>query len=568
MANPKYLLNRTGAEVDNILSSAESHVVDDSKHITSEERSKLAGIAEGANNYTHPDTHAATMITEDSTHRFVTDAEKAAWNAGIVQSDWNVNDESSSEYIKNRPFYTSDPVETYIVQNPSFSQSTTSDDGTVKHHIFSSLIELVVGTKYTVYFGSTSYECICSLIESASCLGNSSILGIGNNTGEPFFIYTDNSTQTIIATTDTSETPSVSISTIASEIVKIDEKYLPVSAFTNAEWDYISGKPIEDTVDINISVSNFTQTFDSITTGSVYSNKLFNEELLLESGYTYRVTGRISLVSEGIGNTYYLSIDDYFTCESNGYLNLGAIYCPFHKKELGIKLYGSNSYSDNNKLCFIGYNFTEKQTITVEELNIVSKTKTLDKKYIPNVFLFKDNPKCSGSFSLNRYPDSVVGSYSFAEGYMGKATGKYSHAEGNETEASGESSHAEGNETEASGKYSHAEGRWTIASSNYQHVQGRGNVPDDSNTYLQIVGNGRDFASRSNASTIDWSGNAWYAGDVYVGSTSGTNKDSGSKKLATADLTNIDNATFKSKVEASGFSSGAKVQILTWEETD
>lgn len=31
--------------------------------------------------YTHPLTHPATMITEDENHRFVTDAEKATWNA-------------------------------------------------------------------------------------------------------------------------------------------------------------------------------------------------------------------------------------------------------------------------------------------------------------------------------------------------------------------------------------------------------------------------------------------------------------------------------------------------------
>ena len=31
--------------------------------------------------YTHPSTHAASMITPDATHRFVTDTEKAAWNA-------------------------------------------------------------------------------------------------------------------------------------------------------------------------------------------------------------------------------------------------------------------------------------------------------------------------------------------------------------------------------------------------------------------------------------------------------------------------------------------------------
>ena len=31
--------------------------------------------------YTHPDTHPATMITEDATHRFVSDEQIAAWNA-------------------------------------------------------------------------------------------------------------------------------------------------------------------------------------------------------------------------------------------------------------------------------------------------------------------------------------------------------------------------------------------------------------------------------------------------------------------------------------------------------
>lgn len=44
------------------------------------DKTKLDGIAEGANKYTHPSSHAATMITQDSTHRFVTDTEKSAWN--------------------------------------------------------------------------------------------------------------------------------------------------------------------------------------------------------------------------------------------------------------------------------------------------------------------------------------------------------------------------------------------------------------------------------------------------------------------------------------------------------
>ncbi len=51
--------------------------------MTSAMVTKLNGIATGANNYSHPSTHAATMIVEDSTHRFVTDEEKAAWSNGI-----------------------------------------------------------------------------------------------------------------------------------------------------------------------------------------------------------------------------------------------------------------------------------------------------------------------------------------------------------------------------------------------------------------------------------------------------------------------------------------------------
>ena len=49
--------------------------------MSKEDKAKLDSIASGANKYVHPSTHPATMITEDTTHRFVTDSEKATWNA-------------------------------------------------------------------------------------------------------------------------------------------------------------------------------------------------------------------------------------------------------------------------------------------------------------------------------------------------------------------------------------------------------------------------------------------------------------------------------------------------------
>lgn len=102
--------------------------------------------------------------------------------------------------------------------------------------------------------------------------------------------------------------------------------------------------------------------------------------------------------------------------------------------------------------------------------------------------------------------------------------------------ASGQDSHAEGAYCTASGMCSHAEGGNTTAKGTWQHVQGKYNIIDDSKEYAHIVGNGTSTSAKSNAHTVDWKGNAWFSGDIYTGSTSGTNKDDGSKKLATEEF--------------------------------
>ena len=43
------------------------------------DKAKLDGLTVGANAYTHPANHPASIITQDSSNRFVTDAEKAEW---------------------------------------------------------------------------------------------------------------------------------------------------------------------------------------------------------------------------------------------------------------------------------------------------------------------------------------------------------------------------------------------------------------------------------------------------------------------------------------------------------
>lgn len=96
------------------------------------------------------------------------------------------------------------------------------------------------------------------------------------------------------------------------------------------------------------------------------------------------------------------------------------------------------------------------------------------------------------------------------------ASGLAAFAEGYATNAIGRASHTEGEETAARGVAAHTEGQGTRAEGNAQHVQGRYNVVDNSNQYADIVGNGTDNDNRSNAYTLDWNGNAEYAGDVTI----------------------------------------------------
>ena len=114
------------------------------------------------------------------------------------------------------------------------------------------------------------------------------------------------------------------------------------------------------------------------------------------------------------------------------------------------------------------------------------------------------------------------------------ANGEYSHAEGYITSVEGMGSHVEGVASHAEGEASHAEGWSTYACGEYQHVQGRCNVKDTANKYAHIVGNGSSDANRSNAHTLDWSGNAWFAGKVTANGTPSAANDLVTKQYVDA----------------------------------
>lgn len=144
---------------------------------------------------------------------------------------------------------------------------------------------------------------------------------------------------------------------------------------------------------------------------------------------------------------------------------------------------------------------------------------------------------------FNDYENNVASAYySHAEGYMTTANAPYSHAEGSNTVASNLSCHAEGSGTTASGNCSHAENTGCIASGSNSHAEGYHTIARGEHSHASgshtiagmevfalgrynkkaedvalVVGNGWGNDSheyRSDALTLDYSGNLHISGKL------------------------------------------------------
>lgn len=151
-------------------------------------------------------------------------------SGGQVQPDWNQNDSTAADYVKNRPFYTGDPVETVLVEESTVS---FADDSGLYIGVLKSTFSATLGETYKVSLDGTTYESTCVNFADSLVIGNLSIAGVGVDTGEPFIMIVDNGKTIKILTTDTSDSHTFSISRFAPKVVKIDEKYLPDTIVAN-----------------------------------------------------------------------------------------------------------------------------------------------------------------------------------------------------------------------------------------------------------------------------------------------------------------------------------------------
>ena len=122
----------------------------------------------------------------------------------------------------------------------------------------------------------------------------------------------------------------------------------------------------------------------------------------------------------------------------------------------------------------------------------------------------------SNAINLNNKigPNAVA---AFASGSGNEVTASCGNARNSANKVSGFAGNAEGERTHAKASRTHTQGFGTIASSENQDVIGKWNIEDDKGEFAHILGNGTSDKNRSNAHTVDWKGNGWYCGEVYVG---------------------------------------------------
>lgn len=191
-----------------------------------------------------------------------------------VQSDWNQNDETAPDYIKNRPFYTGDPVETVLVEE----STATFRNGEAQ---LATTFVATVGEAYKVYWDGAAYECTCADFNGRPSIGNLSIAGAGSDTGEPFFMVIFSGIGIAIYTADTSASHTFSISGLVPEVVKIDEKYLPFD-ITQYKAPIIISKEIQ-----NMSDSEKEQINNAFKSGSLILYAYDPDEIGLCGVITY-----------------------------------------------------------------------------------------------------------------------------------------------------------------------------------------------------------------------------------------------------------------------------------------
>ena len=158
--------------------------------------------------------------------------------------------------------YPTKSVQTTTLMEEQEVAFTLDEESGVYMAQITNAFEIIEGQTYTVNWDGAEYECVCSVFNSMLVLGNLSIMGAGNDTGEPFvYGYYIEQAVGMFATLDTAASHTISVKTIVKTVTPMAEEYLPENIATKSDVE--STQKVLDGV--FSSVAAFT--FDKQTSG-------------------------------------------------------------------------------------------------------------------------------------------------------------------------------------------------------------------------------------------------------------------------------------------------------------
>ena len=492
-------------------------------------------------------------------------------------ADWSQNDKSADNYVKNRTHW-EETVENVILHEQTLEGFGLMEEPLyVVVNAF--YIEPELNQTYTITWDGVRYDAQCQEADGLYYLGNENYVFMEGGGDIPFAIIFSGDIFVVTESTETSHT--ISITTSETVVHKIDEKYLPKLASTpdwnqndpDGEG-YIKNRPFYEVVDwipyaeeqaITLNYSGGTT---PVTTADDNLWPHYGQDFkVVFDGEEYRGT-----VWEDSDVTYRFD----FTTNSGVKVY---VYDRLYLRAESAELDGDHTiaiYLVDRVVTPIPKRYLPDTVAYDDDVN-----QKMDKSNPTGTGSLSMNRKSGttiGSYShAEGYNTTASGSYSHAEGYNTTAQGRSQHVSGEYNILSGtyvqektEQTSNVGIDSTSSGVtvYFGSDYSFDVETGTYTLCGYTGSNPSNAilnqtyyfifggqsgstmyyaakkgfastgtyvvfykgaikytrrlahsttGGYLTIVGNGTSDTARSNAHTLDWYGNGWYAGKLKVG---------------------------------------------------
>lgn len=138
----------------------------------------------------------------------------------LATPDYLQNNETAADYIKNRPFYTTDPVETELV-NGTFAFALNGDFGIYVANDVA--LDLVEGGTYKVSIDGVEYETVCQVLNGFLYIGDPKLV-FGGTTTYPFVCVPSQGIP--FGTNIEGDSHEITIKATVVSVVQIPDKYI------------------------------------------------------------------------------------------------------------------------------------------------------------------------------------------------------------------------------------------------------------------------------------------------------------------------------------------------------